>query len=563
VAEKNDDAYNPAAQDNVPPRPVGAPGVNSQTVNPDSSTEDLKALIAQAIREGNEGLEKYMADKYGGATVGDLYNQDVKHEDLWFLVSKFILGTSPSIDENGDYEARAPEVEKGAWTGSHGGHDPDAYKGGMQNLVRSFGKWAKGSQAVAAEKLLRNGVVKTPQAANRLAAWLKDQWLGSTDWRKGNQKSLHKSETEDLRTLLESEGERVDEVVAKMSEQGLFDALSLETPEQGDGVEKSPDALSQITEALAQAQDDPAAAVAQIKQILAGPQEAEKSEDPTIAALKAALTSAVAEEDPAARAAAVETIVQEFARYKVRKGNPKDSTAAAADSESKAPAYSGAPARVATFLNKGEEMDRTLIDDETAERIAQAAQFITTALAGGSSEDEVPAEVEKDDVPDQLKGKMAPPFTPKDGGPADEAAPADETDSPKEGTPEDALDDEGEDVTETELLEVMNHLVEELDEMKSDIAELKSLNGKLDKVGELAKALTASDEVTDKVNEFAAELSEISKSVSSVATQEPRLRCKASRRNREDPEPLWCDPGGCPQGTHHRSAGSRQIRNGS
>lgn len=93
------------------------------------------------------------------------------------------------VDE--DSLKKADELLKGVWSGSHGGHDPEA-KGKIRYIVRSFGKWAKGKQSVAARKLLERGVVKTPKAANRLAAWLKDQWLGSTKWRGKNKKSLTK-----------------------------------------------------------------------------------------------------------------------------------------------------------------------------------------------------------------------------------------------------------------------------------------------------------------------------------------------------------------------------------
>lgn len=50
--------------------------------------------------------------------------------------------------------------------------------GNVQVLITTFGKWAGGSEATCAKKLA--GKVQDP---NRLCAWLKDRWSGSTKWR--------------------------------------------------------------------------------------------------------------------------------------------------------------------------------------------------------------------------------------------------------------------------------------------------------------------------------------------------------------------------------------------
>lgn len=884
--------YEPANAGQKPGIASGAQGVNAALVNADSSSEDLQAVLAQSVREGNEPLAAFMEQELGGSAVADLYAQDVTHATLWLMLSKFILGNAaPSINAQGEYEG-APEVEKGAWTGSHGGHDPDAHKGGAQNFVRTFGEWARNDVDVAARKLLKHGVVKTEKAAYRLcfaagtlvetrdrgqveiedlipydlatntgdwvrthrghfrpvvsvvanrnekalytvtsqlndvpieitedhnllvargvefidgtrtrkrsrtalakagidsptrsettalypkgtigtvewldvqdidlhdfllfpknrevvdrpeisddflwlvgmyaaegsgicrtgegnpsgktpkstvrtaprwsfaynepiaaecrerlerefgieattwyspgsevvglythgvhgiavavtdklatavsgnqwtkrfadwilqlpehrlrvvldaywagdgherperneavsttvsrdlayqirqmlvyvgerprikmvrdtrtfeikgrrvngsktwtvsynrnparsegyqnddyiafpiksitkshgpewvydvqiaednsliangvvahnSAWLKDQYMGTTKWRTGNAANLQKSDT-DLRTLLTELGEDHDTVVAKLADPAL---LRDEDPEAE--VEKHGDETSKITAILQQG----GTADELVDRIRAALQPTpESTPDPAFAALAAAVTKATEQEDPAARQAAVASILKDFARYMAR--GTKDSGATATGS-----ATAPEPKREnPTFLNKGEDMDRTLIDDETAASLTTAVDFITNALGGGVSA-EVPAEVEKDAVPDAFKGKKAPEFT------ADDAAPA--ADSPEaEGDLEEALDDEGEDVSEEELLQVMNHLVEEVDQMNDRLAALEQLDSKLDKVGELAKALTASDEVTEKVEKFAAALEEISKQVSGGATKD-------------------------------------------
>lgn len=76
-------------------------------------------------------------------------------------------------------------LAEGAWTGSHGGHDPDfnKLKGGLKRFWRE--KAAKDPHPFTyCVRHLRKHV-SNPE---RLCAWLKDQALGTTKWRKGNKK---------------------------------------------------------------------------------------------------------------------------------------------------------------------------------------------------------------------------------------------------------------------------------------------------------------------------------------------------------------------------------------
>ena len=86
------------------------------------------------------------------------------------------------------------KLREGVRTGSSmGGHSPKAH-GKIRYIVRSFGKWAKGKQHVAARRLLKEHpevVGGSPERANALAAWLKDQWTGTTKWRGKGKAGAH------------------------------------------------------------------------------------------------------------------------------------------------------------------------------------------------------------------------------------------------------------------------------------------------------------------------------------------------------------------------------------
>lgn len=117
-------------------------------------------------------------------------------------------------------------IAKGAHTGSHGGHDPDA-KGKIKYIVRSFGEWAGGKQSIAARRLLAEHpevVGGSMERANRLAAWLKDQWAGTTKWRKGNQGGKVAKAVADEQLIYEDLEFDVDETWEPTAEQieGVF-----------------------------------------------------------------------------------------------------------------------------------------------------------------------------------------------------------------------------------------------------------------------------------------------------------------------------------------------------
>lgn len=79
-------------------------------------------------------------------------------------------------------QAAVTAMQEGAWTGSHGGHDTDfnKLKGGLKNW------WIKTvrTQPHPFTYCVRH-LAKHVADPERLCAWLKDQVLNTTKWRKG------------------------------------------------------------------------------------------------------------------------------------------------------------------------------------------------------------------------------------------------------------------------------------------------------------------------------------------------------------------------------------------
>lgn len=95
----------------------GNVGVDRSNVTVESPDEDLKALIAEAINEENEALLQYLDSRYRVSSANSLYSVQIPREELWFMVSKFILGTEKKVlNESGDMvaegEVSEPGVEK-------------------------------------------------------------------------------------------------------------------------------------------------------------------------------------------------------------------------------------------------------------------------------------------------------------------------------------------------------------------------------------------------------------------------------------------------------------------
>lgn len=635
--EKDTEGYNPGVTDNTPSVPPSAAGIDAAHVTVDSPSDELKALIAQSLREGNQDLAEYMDQTYRGATVGDLYGQDVSHAELWYMISKYILGQGPSIDEHGDYEipgaaptmekdtdgpeaevkpepdaepkVEAPEgvvegsivtykgygvfvesvqgdsvtilradrggkeiretvpmsaveglkksLEKSSVGGSMGGHDPRA-NGKIRFIVRSFGKWAGGLHRVGVARIMAEHpeiVGGSRDRANALIAWVKDQWAGTTKWRHGN-KNIGKSVTEAVVKALGGEvapeghfadvpAEHLDAMVKALCSSMGVDHGELEKALEADSVDEYLDGLhgredqpdekddlvSHITKIM-QSGESVEQVVAKISEVLSG--DLDKHEDDgAISALRDSLVQAAREKDEAKRTEDIEAILADFVMLTAN----KDSGATAADGPHQSSAGEG-EAKPRTFLHKGEAMDRTHIDEETARSINATVGFLTSALGGGEAVADAPAEVEKDAAPD-FGGKKAPNFTAEDApiSPEEEGT----TEAPEDSKPkateksdeapegdveakvEDELADEGDDVTEEELLQVMNHLVEEVDSLVDRITALEQLGSKLDKVGELAKALHEQNEsgaTSERVDALAAELTEVSKKLGETVSEQ-------------------------------------------
>ena len=105
-------------------------------------------------------------------------------------------------------------LTEGAWTGSMGGHDPDFYKlrGGLVKFWKEKAATHPHPFTYCVKHLSKH--VANPE---RLCAWLKDQALGTTSWRKGNRKSLKESAeweptTDELREALLAYEEAAEEL---------------------------------------------------------------------------------------------------------------------------------------------------------------------------------------------------------------------------------------------------------------------------------------------------------------------------------------------------------------
>lgn len=161
------------------------------------------------------------------------------------------------------------------------------------------------------------------------------------------------------------------------------------------------------------------------------------------------------------------------------------------------------------------------LTDEARSALTAAADFITSLVRPEEAEVTVVKDVTEEEVADEtaphecVKGDKPCDCTPADEPKvAGEDAPMDDEDVKKDKPAEDApaaedmvaesTNDDGY-VTDKELLDVMNHVVEEITSVKERITALEDLSAKLDKVGDLAKSLN----VTDQVDELRSTTTEI------------------------------------------------------
>lgn len=95
------------------------------------------------------------------------------------LAVTFSDGSQRMLDPR--FDAVMTESKAG---GSMGGHDPRKH-GKIRYIVRSFGKWAKGKHSVCVRRITtEHPEVAAGKDVNALCAWLKDQWAGTTKWRR-------------------------------------------------------------------------------------------------------------------------------------------------------------------------------------------------------------------------------------------------------------------------------------------------------------------------------------------------------------------------------------------
>lgn len=148
------------------------------------------------------------------------------------------ITTSQDAEEIAETISKAvtSALEAKGGIGSVGGHDPRADKRPLKNLVDSFGKWAKGKQSTCVRVL----TTRHPElcagrkgGCNALCAYMKDQFLGTTKWRKGNKKNLTKRALEGY-VIVEGEEWILPEDIA-------LDALALEADRNVNGPVERPD----------------------------------------------------------------------------------------------------------------------------------------------------------------------------------------------------------------------------------------------------------------------------------------------------------------------------------
>lgn len=97
---KRDEPYNPATDvintgidpaDTVGPDPENM-GTDPNDVGPDSTPEQLKAVVQRAVNTGNELLAQHLSSAYNINSTQDLENYNFSQDEIWGMVSRFVLG---------------------------------------------------------------------------------------------------------------------------------------------------------------------------------------------------------------------------------------------------------------------------------------------------------------------------------------------------------------------------------------------------------------------------------------------------------------------------------------
>ena len=125
--------------------------------------DDNSAAMVEEVLEGGKLKVSYTDKK------GKDHSKEVKADSVKII---------PALKKAGTM---------GDGSGSMGGHDPDKY-GKIRYIVRDFGAWAGGRFRVCVARMRSEHPEVARGHEDQLCAWLKDQWLGTTKWRHGNQK---------------------------------------------------------------------------------------------------------------------------------------------------------------------------------------------------------------------------------------------------------------------------------------------------------------------------------------------------------------------------------------
>ena len=90
-APADNSIYMGAGTDNVGSN-VENMGTQPSDVGPSSTQDELKSVIARALSEGNQLLGQHLSSAYQINSVQDLQNYSFSQDEIWGMVSRFILG---------------------------------------------------------------------------------------------------------------------------------------------------------------------------------------------------------------------------------------------------------------------------------------------------------------------------------------------------------------------------------------------------------------------------------------------------------------------------------------
>lgn len=118
-----DPPYNPATDDasfsNFNTDGVGSTpestGTQPSEVGPDSTPDDLKVVIARALENGNALLGQHLSSAYQINSVQDLQNYTFTQDEIWGMVSRFVLGRQETPPSDSMYMQPARRTDRSVY----------------------------------------------------------------------------------------------------------------------------------------------------------------------------------------------------------------------------------------------------------------------------------------------------------------------------------------------------------------------------------------------------------------------------------------------------------------